>query len=216
MAMRMDFLLLRRLSSSSPRLCTCSAVPLTFAARWLFAPALCMLLCLGLLLLLGVTVTQLAEIRVSERLASGQPIVRVVGQDLQHQLNCVWRRMWDQLRDARTLRRGKVEVDVGRVLPELLEQLLRRSAEHTMDLVDLIQLVCAWEEREETDNLKEHAADSPNIHLVIVVAVCQQTFRRSIPARRDVLGVRLFAVYAAARAEVCELQHVVRDEDVLL
>ena len=43
----------------------------------------------------------------------------------------------------------------------------------------------------------------------------EQTLRRAVPPRRDVLGVGLLRVDAAARAEVGELELVVRDQDVL-
>ena len=102
------------------------------------------------------------------------------------------------------------------MFPKPLEQFLSRGAENAVNLVDLVQLVCAWEQREQTDYFEEHAADTPDVHLIVVVTVCQQTFRRSIPACRDVLGVGLFAVDAAARTKVGELQHVVRNENVLL
>jgi hypothetical protein len=42
-----------------------------------------------------------------------------------------------------------------------------------VDLVHLVELVIAGEEREESDDLKHHTANTPKVHLVIVVAVRQ-------------------------------------------
>lgn len=41
-----------------------------------------------------------------------------------------------------------------------------------VDFIDLIELVVAGEEREEGEDLKEHAASAPDIHFIPVVAVC--------------------------------------------
>ena len=59
------------------------------------------------------------------------------------------------------------------------------------------------------------AADAPHIHLVVVVAVREQTLRCAVPAGADVLGVRLLAVDAAAGAKVGQLQHLVADQNIL-
>jgi hypothetical protein len=62
-----------------------------------------------------------------------------------------------------------------------------------------------WEEREEADDLEEDAADAPHVHLVRVVAVREQALGRAVPARGDVLRVRLLRVDAATAAEVRQL-----------
>lgn len=41
-----------------------------------------------------------------------------------------------------------------------------------------------WEERVEADDLEEHAADAPHVHLVVVVAVGQQALGGAVPAGR--------------------------------
>lgn len=57
-----------------------------------------------------------------------------------------------------------------------------------MNLVHLVQLIVAWEKREQCENLKVDAADAPVVHLVIIVAVCKQAFWRPVPARADVFS----------------------------
>lgn len=63
--------------------------------------------------------------------------------------------------------------------------------------------------------LKEHATNSPHVHLVSVVAICQQALWGSVPAGGDVLCVRLLGVDAPTAAKVCQLQTLVYDQDVL-
>jgi hypothetical protein len=92
---------------------------------------------------------------------------------------------------------------------ELLEKVLRRSAEHVVDLLDLVELVRTREERKETEDLEPNAASTPEVHLVGVISVRQEALRSAIPARGDVLGVRLFRVDPAAGAKVRELQLIV-------
>ena len=128
----------------------------------------------------------------------------------------IWRHVRDQLGHAASAGLRKVEVHVRAVSLELLEQLLGGGAQNFVDFVDLVELIRARKERKEADDLEEYAANAPDIHLIVVVPVCQQALGGAIPPRRDVFCVRLFAVDAAAGAEVRELEHVLCDQNVLL
>ena len=88
---------------------------------------------LGSRLFLGLA--QLSEVGVAKRLPRRDSVVWVVCKNLQHELHSFRRRVGDQLRDARALGRLEVEVDVGRVLAELLQQLLGRCAKDAVDPV---------------------------------------------------------------------------------
>lgn len=121
--------------------------------------------------------------------------------------------MRNQLSDTCADDMREVEVDVGCISLKPFEYFSRRSAEDVVYLVDLILLVVAWKQREETEDLEEDAACAPDVHLVVVVPVSQQTFRRAIPSRRYVfLIIRyktgcnckgLLRVDSSARAEIC-------------
>ena len=78
-------------------------------------------------------VAEFPKIAMAQRLPRRDSVVWVVCKNLQHELHSFRRRVGDQLRDARALGRLEVEVDVGRVLAELLQQLLRRCAKDTVD-----------------------------------------------------------------------------------
>lgn len=80
-----------------------------------------------------------------------------------------------------------------------------------MDLRDLIELIIAWKEWIERDDFKKDATHSPQVHLVAVVAVCQQALRRSVPSRTDVLSVRLLAINASTTAKVGQLHAIIHD-----
>jgi hypothetical protein len=84
-----------------------------------------------------------------------------------------------------------------------------------MNFVYLVKLVVSWENREQRDYFKQHAPHTPQVHFVSVIAVCEQALGGAVPSGRDVLGVWLFTVDAAARAEVSKLDLVVHKQDVL-
>ncbi len=84
-----------------------------------------------------------------------------------------------------------------------------------MDLGDLVQLVVPREEGHEGEQLEKDTADAPNVHLEVVVAVRKETLRCSVPPGGDVLREGLFLTDAPTTAEVGQLDHLVRDEDVL-
>lgn len=83
-----------------------------------------------------------------------------------------------------------------------------------MDFVYLVQFIVSRENRKQRNNFKQHASYTPQVHFVSVVAVREETLGCAVPSSRDVLGVRLFAVDAAARAEVSKLDLVVHKQDV--
>lgn len=62
--------------------------------------------------------------------------------------------------------------------------------------------------------LKEDASNAPHVHLVRVVAICEQALRSSVPAGGDVLRIGLLGVDAPTAAKVCQLQALINDEDV--
>ena len=78
-----------------------------------------------------------------------------------------------------------------------------------MDLRYLIELIIAWKKRIKRDNFKKDAAHPPQVHLVAVVAICQQAFWRPIPSRTDVLSVRLLAINASTTAKVSQFYAVI-------
>ena len=84
-----------------------------------------------------------------------------------------------------------------------------------MDLVNLVQLVVAREQRKQRDDFKHDASDAPKVHLVAVVAVGEQAFGRTVPPGRDVLSVRLFRVDTTTTAKVCKFHLVLHEENVL-
>lgn len=89
-----------------------------------------------------------------------------------------------------------------------------RSTQDAVDLVDLVDLVLARKKWVHGDHLKHDAADAPQVHSLVVIAVGEQTLWGTIPPCGDVLGVRLLGVDAAARTKVGHLEGLVRDKDI--
>ena len=75
----------------------------------------------------------------------------------------------------------------------------------------LVEFIGARKEREERDDFKEDTSHTPQVHLVAVVAVCQQALRRPVPSRTDVLSVRLLAINASTTAKVGQLHAIIHD-----
>lgn len=123
--------------------------------------------------------------------------------------------MGDHLCESFPFLLGEVNFHMRGMLPEKIQDLLARSSNDVMDLVNLVELVIAREQRAERQNFVHHAADAPDVHLVAVVTVCQQTLRSSVPARRDVLGQGLILIEASATAEIRELHSLAAEQDVL-
>lgn len=110
---------------------------------------------------------------------------------------------------------GKVQLHMGGVLLKLFEHVGGRCPEDVVYLVDLVKLVGTRKQRIQRHNLEKHAPDAPQVHLVIVVTVSEETFWCSVPAGRYVLCVRLLGIDPSAGPEVCKLKNVVGNENIL-
>ena len=84
-----------------------------------------------------------------------------------------------------------------------------------MDLMNLVKFVVAGEEGEEGEHLEEDAADSPVVHLVVVVTVSQQAFRRPIPPSRYIFCEGSLRIDSSAGSEISKFHLIVFDQNIL-
>lgn len=75
--------------------------------------------------------------------------------------------------------------------------------------VHLVQLIRSREYGIKGRNLEHDTPSTPDIHLVVVVAISHQALGRTVPSSRDVLGVWMLRVHALTRTQVSQLQVVV-------
>ena len=71
---------------------------------------------------------------------------------------------------------------------KFIQQALGRRSQDFMNFVNLINLIIPRKKWKKADYLKHHTPHPPNIHLIIVIPVCHQAFRRSVPSSWDILG----------------------------
>jgi hypothetical protein len=86
--------------------------------------------------------------------------------------------MRDQMADPCSSLHRKVKLYMCILVPRKpLQHMLTRCPKHVMDLMDLIQFILPWKQWEQTQDLKEHTAHSPDIHLIIIIPLCKKTLR---------------------------------------
>ena len=83
-----------------------------------------------------------------------------------------------------------------------------------MDAVDLVKLIVSREQGEEREHFEEHTSHSPNVHFVVVVAICEQTLRRSVPSCRYVFCEGGLGINASAGSKIGQFYLVVFDKNV--
>ena len=71
-----------------------------------------------------------------------------------------------------------------------------------MNFMDLVKLVVSGEQWEQRQHFKKDAANTPVIHLVIVVTIRHETFWRTVPASTDILGERWLRVDTTTRTKI--------------
>lgn len=124
----------------------------------------------GTLLGKSIGFAQLLEVRMLEGLRRRQPMIVIIDEQLGDDIAGLGV-LRNHFREARALLLREVKLHVARHLLKLIEQFLLGRAKNVVDLVHLIKFIRAREQRRQRKYLVEHAANSPIIHLVIVVAV---------------------------------------------
>jgi hypothetical protein len=100
------------------------------------------------------------------------------------------------------------------LLLKMIKELLVGCTHDIVDFIDLVQLVLPWEEGEQRQNLEKHTPCTPYVHLIAIVSVCKQAFRRPVPPSRYVLGEGWLAVQASATTQICQLHCVTHYQNV--
>ena len=88
---------------------------------------------------------------------------------------------------------------------QCLQHLYRRGTQHFVNATQLIDLVLPRKQGPQRGHLKDHTAHPPHVHRRPVPPIRQQTLRRPVPARRNVLGEGGQGMNATARAKIGEL-----------
>ena len=78
----------------------------------------------------------------------------------------------------------------------------------------MIELVFSREEWLLGDEFEQHTAETPNIHLLVVVTVGHEALWGAVPSGADVVSVGCWRVAPLARAQVSQLDHVTLHKDV--
>ena len=137
-----------------------------------------------------------------EGLACSDTVIRIVDKqfddEVLHLVACVWY----QLDNARAFDRREVKLHMRCIFLEIVQQCLFGAAQDIVDFVHLVHLVVAGEQWEQRDDLEEHAAYAPKVHLVAVVAVGEEALGRPVPPGGNIFRIRLFRVNASARSKI--------------
>ena len=83
-----------------------------------------------------------------------------------------------------------------------------------MNFLNLVHLIVAWEEWEESEHFEKHTSQTPIVHLMIVVAIGHQTLWGSIPSCANVLSEWWLTINATTGAEISQFDLVVLDENI--
>ena len=152
-----------------------------------------------------IDLAQVLKVVVLERLTCGHSDAVIVDEKLGYDFLGVGGDVRDQLGDACTFLRCKIELHMTRHstnkqnvkiesmmdLPlEFGQELWRGRPQNIVNFVHLVKFVIAWEQRKQGQYFKVDTAHTPIVHLMIVVAISQEAFRRSVPSRADILCKR--------------------------
>lgn len=161
-----------------------------------------------------VHVSQVFKVVVFEDLAGGHAVAIIVDEQFGNDLCGLGTHVRNKFGNARPFLWLKVKLHVTGLSLKLGKQFWCWRPQDVVDLVHLIQLVVAWEKRKEGEDFEVHAAYAPIVHLVVVVPVRQQTLRRAVPSRADVLCEGWLRVDTSARPEIGQFDLILLQKDV--
>ena len=122
---------------------------------------------------------------------------RVIGEQLSQQIYQGLRSIGQQFIETNSLFLWKIELIGAHVSGPAFKELNQGglgSAQHLIDLMDLVKFPLSIKKGVLGDHLKQHAAIPPDIHLGVIVAVSHEAFRGPVPSRADVLSVGLLGI----------------------
>mmetsp|Transcript_24456 Transcript_24456/g.60401 ORF Transcript_24456/g.60401 Transcript_24456/m.60401 type:complete len:206 (-) Transcript_24456:599-1216(-) len=166
---------------------------------------------------------QTLEVFVFERVIDRDAFVGVEGEHLGDEVECVGVGLGEDLGQPLALAAGDLGQKPPRrpALRQPLQILLLGRPQDVDDLLDLVQVVAAREQRTPTQQLAEDAPNRPHVHRPPVVARVQHHLRRAIPPGHHVVGQRRICAGAVrlgqppGQSEVANLEIAVFvDEDV--
>lgn len=156
-----------------------------------------------LLLKLFFLFPKLMEPRVFHCLTGCDPIIRVVNKQFKDQIYCFWAGIRQQFSNTSTLFNFReIKFHVSSVFLKFIEEVLRWRPHNVVNSMYLIKFIISREEWKQGEHFKEDTANTPHIHFVSVITVCQKTLRSSVPPCRNVFGVRLLRVDTSAWSKI--------------
>lgn len=80
--------------------------------------------------------------------------------------------------------------------------------------MDLVELILAREKRFFGYQFEEDTAETPDVHFLVIVAVCHEALGGPVPTGGYVVGVGGGGVFALAGAEIGQFDEVSLDENI--
>lgn len=118
-----------------------------------------------------ISLSQVSEVRMLQSLCRCNPTVRVVDEQFQDEILSVCRYIMHEVSNTGSLLGRKVELHVSCMLLESVQELLLWGSKHTVNSVNLIQLIIAREEGVEREYLEEHTSYTPQVHFVPIIPI---------------------------------------------
>lgn len=93
----------------------------------------------------------------------------------------VWAHIWNQFFNSCSFFLREVKFHMTSYFLKLCKQNIVRSPQYVMYFVNLIKFIVAGEERKQRKYFEKDTAHAPVVHLMVIVAICEQAFWWTIP-----------------------------------
>lgn len=95
-----------------------------------------------------------------------------------------------------------------------LKNFCPRSAQDVVNSMDLVELILTGEKRFFGYQFEENTTKTPNVHFLVIVAICHEALRSPVPTSGYIVGVRGRRVFTLAGAKIGQFDEVSLDENI--
>ena len=108
----------------------------------------------------------------------------------------------------------KIDLHMSGLTSKTLKNFCPWSAQDIVNSMDLVELILTGEKRFFGYQFEENTAKTPNVHFLVIVAVCHEALGSPVPTSGYVVGVGGGGVFAFAGAEIGQFDEISLDENI--
>ena len=99
-------------------------------------------------------------------------VIRIINHQFRNEVLDIGASVRYQLNETGPLNSWEIELHVGSVLLEVVEQYFIRGAQYVVNFMYLIHLIITRKQWEERNDFEKDTSETPHVHFITIIAIC--------------------------------------------